>query len=448
MMRLIRLACGLSLIALLPGRIEASDLAGGTAAARPSAKTASTNPAHAATLPRSTFEASPTLFQSETIRARYVGADPVVRSNSGVGNILSFSPALIWKPNAKLGVGITEIIPPITLELDPIRKVPLNILGQVNYVDLVVKAKPKGGLGGLVGYELSDNFAVGVKAGFRSIGAEVDARSSDSGASIATILIDDFSLDVEAGFTWTVIPDKFTVGASTGVFSMRQSEQAVSSPLLGAAGGAAGEGAGEGGSKSSAGVPLSGVLIGTEFQFSPLSRLWLDLDWKRAAPSKAFSLVELREKDKDVYDTLSVRVGTALDVLPNGGSLLAGFRYEPSPIGPGGTGEGSRTGFGSLDTAQIFAGQGELRPSWSLAGGARFGFGRPLRSLDDKERARVRRSRKSGPSGQAAANLTTYTLGAGLAWQSASLGIDEAGELPGAFTQTRLSVPVEFSWRF
>jgi len=431
---------------------HASDLAGGTAAARPSAKTATTNPAHAAELPRTTFEAAPMLFRSETTRIRYVGSEPIEKSNAGLGSLTSFAPAFIWKVNPRLGVGITEILPPISINTE-VKDAPINLLGQVNKVNLAVEAISRGGLGGLVGYTVSDRFSIGLKAGFRAYGANIVVTPSEGGAALATIKLVESTFNMEAGFSWEVIEDKVDVGAVAGLFAMKSTKQSIDSPLLGAAGEGAG-GPGAGGASSSAGVPLSGILFGTALRFGENARVYLDIDWRRNPPSKEFSLVEFREKDRDLYDTVAVRTGIALSVLPNGGALLGGFRYEPSPIGAGGRGADSKSGFGAREVIEMSTGLGELQPYWMIAGGARWNFGKSLRveSSDAKgsDKAGREGTRSSGRKGERrrGPTVTQYSLGGGVAWQKASLGIDENGELPGAFTQTRLSLPIEFSWRF
>jgi hypothetical protein len=134
-----------------------------------------------------------------------------------------------------------------------------------------------------------------------------------------------------------------------------------------------------------------------------------------------------------VYSTLAVRTGASVNIV-EGSNLLAGFRYEPASLGPGSREDGGKSGYGTLELVKLFAGMDDLRPYWEAALGLERSFG--------KKRGA---GRSKSP---AAASFHPWTARLGLTYRRASLGIDEDGELPGAYLHTKVTIPAQLTYMF
>jgi len=422
-----------------PLQASPNDLSGGTGAARPTASTVGMNPANAALVPRTEISAAPNLFEKNTLKIRYPGFEPLEKSSTGIGDITSWMPSFVFKVNEDLGVG-GYAVPPVTVERE-YTKVPIVVLGALDTVDIKAKVSLKGAFGGTFGYALSQRMAVGLQVGYAGYGLQADALPSSGGATLATIYLDSSTFDVKSGLTFDVIPGRFRLGASFGLFAMQKTSTRIDSALLNAGGGAGGAAGGQ--SSSSAGVPLNRILVGMAARLGSRLSLFADVEYNRAgAGAKDFSFVELAEKEKDVYSTVAPRIAAELGLTPRM-SLLASFRYQPANVGAGGRGDGSKAGYGSREIIGVFTGTEQLTPFWAMSGGLRHEFGRISR-----QRRNADEGKSPSSGGVRSRSIAKWLLAYGVVYQRGSLGIDENGELPGAYLQTKISVPLEIVYRF
>ncbi len=402
----------------------ANPLVGGVGGAYPTAETSRLNPAHAAMLKRSELYYAPEVYKSEVVRARYPGFQGISQTNSGLGLIsVTARPAFIYKLSPSTGIG-GFILPPLPISV-PIEKkgVPVVVLGQQNSVDLKAKGSLLGAGELTYGKEISD-YAFGISVNYAKVGIDATLNAS-GGGSLADITGTAEVLAMRGGSVRSFAGGKLTLGAALDILKSQTLDLRVDSPLF-ADGGP--DLSGSGSSHSVLTNPFAGVLVGAMLEVTPKSKLMIDLDYKHHSKSqKTFSLVELKEKKRDLYDTLAVRIGHVLRFRA-GTSFLSGFRYEPAALGQGGLGEGSRAGFGTMELAQIFAGLSELTPLYEIGLGI--------------EKKFAMKSRDVGFfSG-------IWTGQIGVTYAKGSIGIDKNGELPGAYLYKKIAMPAAVIWQF
>lgn len=413
---------------------NAEPLMGDASAANPHLTAIEDNPGTAAFLDRSQIAISPEVFKSETLYARYPGFESASLSENGVGNILS-KPQFIYKLNSRLALG-GYAIPPLGVEID-IKKerLPVVLLGTLNYVDLIAKGRLNGAGQALLAYRVSSGFGVGVNATFESVGFTAELLPSDGGSKLADITGDITKVSSIVGMRYE-ISSGLAVGLSFGLFSQNNQDLQIDSPLLNqGAGGGEQPGGNSGSGGGSVTNPADSFLVGVEASPSEKLRMLLDLKYTRAnTEQETFSLVDLKNKKRDVYDTLAVRAGMSLAVTPTSFGLL-GFRYEPSNIGPGSPGEDGTSGFGTIDLVSIFAGFDTLKPYTQYSLG--------LKMLAGWVAERSSKKKGAEPRG-----FHQWEVSFGLVHRIASLGIDENGELPGAYLHKKTFIPVTVLRKF
>ena len=156
-------------------------------------------------------------------------------------------------------------------------------------------------------------------------------------------------------------------------------------------------------------------LAGIRLYLIPRLTLMGELRYARQDPSQeTISFVSLKKERRDVQSTVAVRSGAIFN-LSRRVNVLGGFRFEPSAIGPGSTGTNPLVGYGTMEFLQSVAGLSPLAPYYALSGGLQMGF-LPV-SL-----------KPNSPIQQ-----WQLILEGGLTFTEASIGIDETGELPGAY---------------
>ncbi len=432
------LCCSVLLYFFQSTAVFADPLMGDVAAANASLSAVEANPASAAFLDRTQVSWSPELFKTETIYARYPGFESASLADNGMGSLLS-KPAFIYKPNSRLSIG-GYAIPPLPIKIN-IKKenLPVMLLGTLNYVDIVAKGSLKGAGQALIGYRVSNSFGVGVNANFQSVGFNAELIPSDGGDSLADVTGSFTTITSNLGFRYE-LTSKIAVGFSFGLFSQKSTELKIDSPLMSQAGGA-----GPGGNSGSGGgtvtSPADNFLVGIEAALNAQTRFLLDLQYARANKSETtFSLVDLADKKRDVYDTLAVRAGMSLGVTPTN-SALVGYRYEPSNLGPGSPGPDGTAGFGTIDLVTMFAGFDTLKPYSQYSLGLKMLAGwvseRSERPSSKKRAAEVKEK-----------GFHAYEISFGLVYRIASLGIDENGELPGAYLQKKTFIPLTVLRKF
>lgn len=408
-------------------------------AGRSSASSADLNPAHAAMLRTSELDLSTSLYQNSDLKLRYPGFETIEKRSATFFDLLSINAAGIFKVSPRLGLGLADFEPPLAANLK-VTEMPVIILGQTNYVDMNIHVQLNGGFTGLLGYRFTSKFSLGLKAHFSSRDISASAVPSEGGGEVFSYQQHDTTGALGIG-SLLEISRQFTLGVSSNVVGYHAQETKISSPLL--------PSTNNGGDSASGGftttTPLDNIRLG--LGWTPTSSLLvdLDLDYKRSTAETAYSLAELKEKQLDVYDTLSLSLGGEYAGLENG-EYLAGFHYEPSGIGPGSRGEGGKTGYGTFQSLPVYAGQGDLLPYYSVSGGIRMRFlpAKNQKSDDaDTSKGKWPKASKSG-----ATQLYKVTMETGFVYQSASLGIDESGDQPAAYSQTKVSIPLKVSYLF
>ncbi len=423
--------CSLLLTLLQSNVAVANPLMGDVAAADPSLSAVASNPAAAAFLDRTQISWTPELFKSETIYARYPGFESASLAENGVGSLISM-PAFVYKPNARLSIG-GYAVPALPIKID-IKKedLPVMLLGTLNYVDLIAKGGLNGAGQALVGYRVSNSLGIGFNAAYQAVGFTAELIPSDGGSSLADITGSFTTITSNLGFRYE-ITSKLAVGMSFGLFSQKTTDLKIDSPLLSQGGGAPAPGAGAGSGGGSITSPADNFLLGIEATLSPQNRFLLDMQYARANKNEeTFSLVDLKNKKKDVYDTLAVRAGMSLGLTPTN-SALVGYRYEPSRLGPGSPGADGTAGFGTIDLVTMFAGFDTLKPYSQYSLGLKMLAGWVV---ERAERPSKRRSAEVKEKG-----FYAWEVSFGLVYRIASLGIDENGELPGAYLQKKVFIP-------
>ncbi len=403
---------------------RANPLVGSVGGAYPTAESSRINPANAAALERSEFYYAPELYKSEAVRVRYPGFSTTTRSFSGMG-LLSPSalPAVIFKIKRDIGIG-GFLLPPVPVSVNIEKdRIPVVVLGQPNSVDLKAKGTLLGA-GEVTFAKMLNPFSLGVGLNYAKLGIDATLLAT-GGDTLATVSGTAEVLSVRTGVYSTLPAKRIAFGAAIDVLRSQNLKMKINSPLFPSDGPGLG---GNGESRSVLTDPLAAVLVGARAGLSETWQVMVDLDYKRNPKSqKSYSLVELKEKKRDLYDTLAVRIGQII-AFRAGTSFLAGFRYEPAALGPGGRGEGSKTGFGTIELAQIFTGLTPLTPFYEL------GFGI---------------EKKFSPRGRSSQALKGQWAGQfGLTYTKGSAGIGSSGELPGAYLYKKIAVPMAVIWRF
>lgn len=384
------------------------------------------NPANGAFLDRTQVTGVFELLRNETLFIRYPGGQPVVNSNSGLGSLAGATPPVgVVKISPRFSLGGFAIPPGLGANID-INKIPILILGQTNFVDIKAKGTAEA-LGGFsTSYRMNEKISLGIGANMRSISFTAILSPSDGGPALATIKGKISDVLGQVGFRFELLPGRVGVGVGIAAFQIHEETIDLESPLFPTE--AAREATPTGTSQT---VPFSQMTAGFYAQVARLKFLG-DIRYTRAIQgTQAFSIVELKPKTRDVYDTVGISGGGLLQFSEriNG---VAGFRYEPASVGPGSlstpTGEGT-SGFGTLDLAQIFVGLQSLTPYTQVAVGFQF----------------MALPRSTGKSQRTPGGTTRYyamTLHGGIGFKEASLGIDKNGEQPAAFYQKKLFIPV------
>ncbi len=411
----------------------ADPLVGDVGAAYSTAEAAGTNPANAAFLDRTQASFAPELFKSESLSVRYPGFEPTTLNENGLGGILNGGrPGFIYKPSPRFGIG-GYFVPPIGIELQIHKqKIPVLILGQQSYIDLDAVGKLDGAGQVIVGYKFTDRLGLGLDLSMQAITFDATLTPSDGGDPLATIKGSQSDINAVIGVRFDVIPAKFSVGVAFGLVNLHKQTTDIQSPLIGGAD--PGAAAKSDGANAQLTTPLNNVIFGFQAGLGTRLHLLADFDYTRVnTEATGFSLVDLKTKRKDLHDTLAVRAGAILGWM-DGGNLLVGFRYEPSSIGPGAKGADGSIGFGTMEVVQIFTGFASMAPYWQVATGIQRGF---------SPKSLPKTKKDDGPRG-----YYQWTVAVGIGYRRSSLGIDENGELPGAYLYTKTFIPASVTYKF
>jgi hypothetical protein len=398
------------------------------------------NPASGAFLQQSSASLKITPISIDDVKLRYVGSETIAKKNESPLSFADIRTGVVFKPSRRWGLGIGEILPPVSVERK-ITSIPIVVLNQVNFVDLKVNASVKYGFSFFGHYLLNDRLGLGLGIAGRKIDVKAEGTSQGSKLFDGSFVLTDNKLSV--GLNYDASPNRLRIGLSALVYASNGISAKIDTPLASGA-----QGGGLKGTDQTSNKFMSEFLMGVEFQVNPLLTIYSDGLWRRADPSQEeFSIVDLVSKKKDIHDTLSYFGALSYMVRPSQFGL-ATFTYEPSPIGPGSKGEGGLSGFGMKETILLYSGFGDLLPAWSL--GAGYQYGEELPTQDDTGRAgRPGKGRSDKVKKLERTSLKDrITFSIGVRYRRASLGVDLDGELPGAYSQTKLQFPISLKTIF
>lgn len=393
-----------------------------------SAMSCDINPANAGFLKRDQAELALIPFKQERTRIRYPDINAIDRKDSGYGLPHAF-PAYIVKWG---NLGFSALaIPPLGLEI-PIKKkdIPFVILDTKNSVDLDIKAKLDGYANLVAGFKIGRGSSIGIKFTYLAYRGNIAISSSKDKQKLTSLTNSVRQFMVLLGFRQTIIKNKLDIGIASKVLQSETIKLDMDTQIFDESSSEAYQ----------ATTPLASILAGIRYRSFPLI-LNLDLDYQRdSGQQKGMSFVALKQKKKDAYSSLAFRMGTTIRIKRNL-SLLSGFSYQPAKLGPGGKGEDDPSGFGSYEVLENFTFETSIKPYWQIGVGFEKGFIKAktkTKSKKRKKRSKKRRRRKIKPK-------TYYKLkvSTGIAYRRSSLGVDEDGEMPGSYLQTRLFIPLK-----
>ena len=416
-------------------------LLGDAVAAYSTAEAAEDNPANAAFLDQTQFSFVGEMIKNEQIDVRYPGFEPTKILNRGVA-VPTNKPGFIFKANKRISYG-GFILPPLPIAVNLERsRIPVIILGTQNYVDLKITAKIEGLASGTAGFRLSERFGVGVSAKYQAIKFKANLAPSSGGSSLADVDGKLSQLALIVGARMIAIPGTLQFGVAAALATLQSQGIDVNSPLIGDAN--ALEPSKSDGAKARILNPLDSILVGTQLSIGGRVRLLADMRYTKAVKAQAgFSLVALKPVPQDLHDTLSVRSGALVRVLPNT-NLLLGFRYEPANLGPGNRSAEPLVGFGTMNLIQIIAGLAPMTPYTMVAAGVQIG----LVAKNPGGPQHFSKIERTPQTAQLTAPYYQLMLEVGIAYTYASLGIDSTGELPGAYLYRKVSLPFGLIYRF
>ncbi len=428
-----------SCLGTMPTKATADPMIGDVAAAVASPETTLANPANVVFMERSQIGGSFDPLRQETRFVRFPGSEASVETERGFTLPVAYQlrPSLVLRPTKKIGIS-GFAVPPLLSVSAKYKNIPIVILKARNSVDLTMRGKLNYMGAGTIGYKFNDKFGVGFGGEFRSATFEAEITESTTGASLGSASGKSSGFDGMFGIRFDPKPGQFAIGIGATVVSMQQQVIEVSTPI------AQDQEGGIGGAEINTMVPLNRILIGAQAGLGRL-RLLGDVRINRFDKEmKAFSLVDFKEKKREIYDTVAAAFGMVLNVTKVT-NVLAGFKYEPTPIGPGSRATGDSeglSGFSTLDLAPELIGISQVTPIypgipfWQFATGLQFSLSRQTVA------------NKDDPGGKETTSYYRYTLGVGFSYRQASLGIDADGEQPGAFLIKKMSFPVLAIMRF
>ena len=403
-------------LATTPGL--ATPLLGDFAAAYDSPEAAVDNPANAGFLAHSGVSGSAEGLKQETISARYPGLEPIVVKNNNVSLPLA-KPGLIVKVTPNLGIG-GFAVPPIPYTFSVSKPhLPVILLGQPFYLDAKIKAQLQGLGNFIVGYRLNETFGLGFGVDYTAVKFSALLSESQTGTTLVSADGSATLINANIGARVQLAGGRVSVGIATTALQMRQVQLDVSSPLIN--GGSAGDALKSVSSGLNMQRQFGGALAGVRLKLVPRITVMGEVRYSRSDPNQqSVSVVNLKKEAVDARDVIAFRGGLVVSVAPRI-NLLGGFRYEPSPIGPGRLGDDPRVGFGTADFLSSVAGFAPLGEYYMVGGGLQLGV---LQAAHQKS------------------NQSDYwrlIIEGGVTFTEASIGIDESGELPGAYYYRKIA---------
>jgi hypothetical protein len=393
-------------------------MTGGAGAAVPSPSGIAINPGNLAFVEDSFLDISPRAYEVNKVLIRYPGFRTITWNQNGISPLaaLSFAPRTGDPKKSKFRLLLNELVPPITVPF-AIKGIPVLILDQLTTFDVKTNVNIRGAIGGALSYRINQKLGLGVLGNYRSASLDNTLRVQGESNDLATLTAAVELISVTVGVRFIAVPSRLALGLSSVIFASQALKSSVKGDIVNAAGAAIQP------TKVATTQTLKSIVFGSHLILNPNVSLRLDLLYTRANPNEErFSLVDLENQRLEAYDSLSLRVGTKI-WTQNASAVTLGYTYEPATVGSGQRGPDTETGFGVQDYVLILAGIEELRPYHRVVGavGRSFGF-------------------ENG--------FAHWNAMIGIAYQVATLGIDESGEQPGAFTQEKYFIPVQVTYRF
>jgi hypothetical protein len=396
------------------------------------------NPANSAFLLRNSASFSGAPISSNDVKIRYIGSDTIAKKAESPISFADFQAGVVFKPYRRFSFGIGELLPPISLKRE-IDDIPIVVLNSVNLVDLEINASIKYGLSLFGSYLLNEQLSVGAMFSSRQI-AVTAAANTNAGERLMDGKFRLSTSSLKLGVNLFSPARRLRLGVASTLISSNSIDAAIETPLVSGP-----ETQALNNSSVSSNLVFSDLLIGAEYQVNQKTTVYADLWWRRSDKNqKEFSLVDLKEKPKDIYDTASLFLGARYRSQPRQ-FVISEFSYEPSAVGAGSRGDDGKSGFGMRETAMLYSGFGDLVPAWSVSVGLQYGDGLPtINDSDDVDKPN-RKSRGSAIDKKTSNDQSLWdrtTVSVSFRYKRASLGVDSEGELPGAYSQNRIQFPV------
>jgi hypothetical protein len=409
----------------LPGA-SSNALIGDTGAVLSTPAGAAVNPANAAYVDRTQVEMNSSVYDSDTLYARYPGQKTYEKADGGARAPIG-PPGFVYKVNPRIGISGYVLPPGISTSSIGdivIKKIPIYVLNSFQYADVKVQGQEDGVFKLNVGLRLTRNIGVGVDISYGAASASGQVYASGTQQLLAEVKGSGSATGLKFGLRLDIVPGKFAVGAAATVYQRLSYSAQITSPLM------PDKDIPLANQSSSFNNPLAGFVAGAQAVIAK-ARLLADVEYEKAVVGgPQFSLVDFKQKTLDVHSTLSLKLGAMFNLIDNGNALL-GFEYLPASVGQGTKGPEGLKGFDSQDLILLGAGFGELLPKKIYSAGGQFGF---------------------LPKGEKHGKEVTYyyalSVSVGLSYAVASLGVDENGEQPAAYYQKTVSIPVGFIYRF
>jgi hypothetical protein len=377
------------------------------------------NPANAGFLPYTSVAAVGETFKIESVAARYPGLDPISVNNSGVAIPLS-RPGAILKLTPRLGVG-GIVVPPLPIQFDVTKKkLPIVLLNSKFQVDAKIGAELLGYASFAMGWRLADKFGIGIGGEYGAAKFSAQITESSSGSELATVSGNGALGSLTIGSRLDLAQGRVAIGVAVTALQLLKADVDLKSPLVDTSG-EAGNLVKDATQGLNSQQTFSSGLAGIKINLTRRLVLMGELRYTRSDPTQeTISLVTFKKQPKDVQDTVAVRTGGIIKLNPRL-NLLGGFRYEPSAVGAGTVGANARGGYGSLEFLPAAAGITPLSPFYMLAGGVQMAL---------------------WPGGRQPGTNTPpwrVVVEGGFTFTESSVGIDETGELPGAYYYRKLA---------
>ncbi len=330
----------------------------------------------------------------------------------------------VASPLQGLGIGILAAPPLSTDTKLNLPRLPIALLNTVDFVDITVSdIRLINFFAGAVGYRLSRDFSLGMSFRYLEAEAAAEIRTSSNKAYLTQALVGIKNLSGKVGFRWSVVPRTLEFGFAANLLGSKVMRVKVKENIpAGLTPGASGK------EDNSIKNPFASFVLGMKATYG-IHRVHVDGERREIDKDQAaISLKDFKEKKRDLHDTFALRLGYTL-LLGRSLHLHLGTSYEPSSIGAGSGKPDGLSGFGTLDLVPIVGLGDFIRPYRQYTAGLSYHYYGEGREKKKKQRE-------------------IFSVSAGIAYRTATLGIDETGEQPGAYYMRKTWVPLSLTYNF